>query len=567
MELKPTSLLRSPLAAWAPPLLLALCIWLWAVDVLNWDEWIIWINLLEKLQGGTLSLADLVAQQNEQRNLAARLFGLLLLPTFGLNRLAECALNIALAGGMFLLVRRLYAQTAQTTSPPAPTLAISLLCFSLLQWETFSVGINSSVLLPPLAMWAGTVLVSGRVLTWTRLTGAILVGVMPSFSFVNGLFYWLCLTPLIALRAGTWGQRLIKTSVFSLAGALAWVAYFHGYTRPPHHPTPFIAFTHPQNLGSYFLAYLGGALVGDKNLLPLAILAGCAALVLLWIYLRPLLLHMLHNDWRWSLVELDRLAPWLAVAAFTLLSALATSIGRSSFGLAQALESRYATFSTPFWLVLVSLNALRGHSLTEQERLWTRRILVGCLTLFLLSSVLSAIVLRNRAQKLAEAQAEIFRCTSPQKLEALFPDPAYVVIKLPILLKQRVAMFRDIKPLDAYNLSKQAFGNFEIQPTVGVSGRVCGYLATGEVPSRQPCLVLLALPERVAAVAKADSNGHFSLFFPDNALPTGDCTLRALALDKDGHTLHPLGSASEIHLTNTPCPPPTLRLEKYFHVR
>lgn len=560
-------LLRSPLAALAPPIFLALCIWLWAVDVLNWDEWIIWVNLLEKLQGGMLSLADLVAQQNEQRNLAARLFGLLLLPTFGLSRQPEYALNIALAGCIYLLVRRLYTQTAQALSAPAPALAISLLCFSLLQWETFSVGINSSVLLPPLAMWAGVVLVSGKALTWARLIAVTLIGVVPSFSFVNGLFYWLCLTPLIALRAGTLGQRLFKTCVFILAGVVVWGAYFHNYTRPPHHPDPFFAFTHPHTLSGYFLAYLGGALVGDKNLLSLAIIVGGAALVLLWIYLRPFLLHMLHRDWRWSLVELDHLAPWLAMAAFTLLSALATAIGRSAFGLAQALESRYATFSTPLWLVLVSLNALYEYRLTEQTRLWTRRILIACLAIFLLSSVLSAIVLRNRAQKLSEAQAEIFRCTSPQKLEALFPDPAYIIIKLPTLLKQRVAMFRDIKPLDAYTLSQMSLGSFEIQPMVGVSGRVCGYLATGKIPSHQLCLVLLALPERIVAVGKADSNGHFSLFFSDNALPTGGCTLRALALDNNGRTLHPLGFAGGIHLINTPCPPPALWLEKYFHVR
>lgn len=567
MGTKTLTLLRSPLAALVPPLFLALCVWLWAVDVLNWDEWMIWTNVVENLQRGSLSLADLVAQQNEQRNLAARLSGLLLLPMFGLNRIAECVLNIALAGGMLLLVRRLYIQTAPPNSDPPPILAFSLLCFSLLQWETFSVGVNSAVLLPPLAMWAGAVLLSHGVLTWGRLIATILVGIIPSFSFVNGLFYWVCLAPLIALRSEGWG-RISKLCFFLLVASLVWATYFHGYTRPPHHPSPFLAFTHPFALGGYSLAYLGGALVGDKNLLPFGVFAGCAALGLLWLCLHPIREHWRHKDLPKFGATLRWLAPWLAVATFSLLSAMATAIGRSGFGLGHALESRYATFSTPLWLVLVALFALCGPTLTKRAKRWGQHTFLACLSIFLLSSVLSTIVLHNRAPKLAEARAEIFRCTETEKLKAVFPDPAYIVLKLPAFLKLRVAMYRDIKPLAAYALQqKQTIGDFEIQPSLGVSDRVKGYLITGQIPADTSRFVLLALPDAVAAVTKTDSHGHFKFFLPDAALPTGVCMLRALALDEDGQTLRPIGTVAGLSLINTPSPPPTLQLEKYFHVR
>lgn len=567
LETKTLALLRSPLAALAPPLVLVFCVWLWAIDVLNWDEWMIWTNVVESLQRGGLSLTDLVVQQNEQRNLAARLSGLLLLPVFGLNRIAECVLNIALAGGILLLVRRLYSQTALPSSAPPPMLAFSLLCFSLLQWETFSVGINSSVLLPPLAMWAGAVLLNHGTLTWGRLMATILVGIIPSFSFVNGLFYWVCLTPLVALRAEGWG-RIPKLGFFLLVASLVWTTYFHGYTRPPHHPSPFLAFTHPLALGGYFLAYLGGALVGDKNLLPLGILAGCASLGLLWLCLNPIFEHWRRRDLQKVDTTLRWLAPWLAVATFSLLSAMATAVGRSGFGLGHALESRYATFSTPLWLVLVALFALYGHMLPEHAKRWGRPTFWVCSAVFLLSSVLSAVVLHNRAPKLAEARAEIFRCTETEKLKAVFPDPAYIVLKLPVFLKLRLAMYRDIKPLEAYTLKDNSFiGHFEIQPGLGVSGRVKGYLAMGQIPTDASGLVLLALPDTVAAVAKTDSQGRFNFFLPDAALPAGVCMLRALALDEDGQTLRPIGSVAGLPLINSPSAPPALQLEKYFHVR
>jgi len=561
--LKLNPLFRSPVAALAPPLVLTLCVWLWAVDVLNWDEWLIWAGVLQKLQAGALTLADLAAQQNEQRNLAARLFGLLLLPAFGLNRLAECALNILLAGCSFLLVRRLYAKTAQPDSAPAPLLAFSLLSFSLLQWETFSVGINSSVVLPPLGMWTGAVLAtphkSGKPFTWTRLTLMIMVGLIPSYSFVNGLFYWICLAPLVALNAEGKGRKLAMTALFALAGALVWASYFHGYTSPPHHPSPLLALIRPLMLGGYLLAYLGGALTGDKNLLPLAILAGCAALGLLLLFLRT----ELRQGWQGAREK----APWLAVAAFSLLSALATAAGRSGFGMGQALESRYATFSTPLWLVLVSLYCLRGQSLGLRTELLVRRTLASCLALFLLSSALSAIVLHNRAPRLAEARAELLRCTNPEKLEAVFPDPAYVIRALPLFLRQRAAMYRSIRPLTDYVQAQTPGGGFELRPAMGVSGRVCGYLFSGQRVDGQAGLVLLALPERIAAVARADAGGSFALFVPDNALPAGGCTLRALALGADGRTLNPLEPEDGTLLVNTPCPPPALNVEKYFYVR
>jgi hypothetical protein len=536
------------------------------VDVLNWDEWTIWVDVLEKLQSRSFSLADLVVQQNEQRNLAARLFGLLLFPAFRLNRLVECALNIALAGGIFLLVRRQYCKSARPNSNPAPLLGMSLLCFSLLQWETFSVGINSSVLLPPLGIWAGAALAAGSALSWTRLGLLVLVGIVPSFSFVNGLFYWLCLTPLVALRAEGRTRKLAMTGAFLLAGALVWAAYFHGYARPPQHPSPFLAFMHPLMLGGYFLAYLGGALVGDKNLLPLAIFAGCAAVWLLWAHLRPSWLELRRHGWRHSREEIVRLAPWLTIIGFSLLSALATAVGRSGFGLGQALESRYATFSTPLWLTVVCLHGLRCGLLSPGTLVWTRRVLAACLALFLISNVLSAVVLHNRAAKLSAARAEIFRCTDPQKLEAVFPDPAYVMLKLPLFLRSRAAMYRGIKPLSDYAIGAPVMGNFTVTNALDASNRLCGLRFAGQSQGGSG-LVFLALPERIIAVAQANEDGTFELFVPYNALPEGACLLRAFALATDKRTLRPLGSLIGLPFFNPLCPPPVMHLEKYFYVR
>lgn len=544
-------ILTSPAAAAAPPLLLALCLGLWAADVPDWDEWIIWTETLGKLQAGAFGLADLLAQQNEQRNLAARLFGLLLYPVFHLNRLAECILNIALAGLSFLLAARLYRHTRNGESQDAPLAVFSLFTFSLLQWESFSVGVNSSVLLPSVGMWAGACLLARPGLGWGRVALLTLTGILPSFSFVNGLFFWPCLAPVVFLRA-TGSQRTAKTMIFLLAGAGMWAAYFYGYTPPPHHPATKAALARPDLLAGYLLAYLGGAVTGDRNLLFLAIAAGAALLGMLGLCLRA----------AWRMGELSRIAPWLPVAAFSLLSALATAVGRSGFGLGQALESRYATYSSPLWIVVAALLGLLQAVIGTKWNLYARRTLAGCLALFLLSSILAAIVLRNHGRKLETARAELFRCTAPQKLLPMFPDPVYVMRALPIYLDSRAAFFRHVPLRTDCVIAPDPAGSFSLRPSMDATGRQCGYLVSGAASAGR--LVLLSLPEGFAAAGQAETDGSFALFVPDSALPAGDCLLTAFSLEPGG-VLRPLLPLAGISISNSPCPAPALTIEKHFH--
>lgn len=533
-------LLTSPAIAALPLIALALCIGLWASDVFDWDEWIIWTEALRKLQTGTFGLADLMSQQNEQRNLAARLFGLLLFPAFRLNRLAECALNVGLAGLGLFFAARLYRLTRDEASDETPLVVFSLFAFSLMQWESFSVGINSSVLLPVLGMWCGAWLLASPGLGWGRLGLTALAGVLPSFSFVNGLFFWPCFAPVVFLRAER-RLRLAETLAFLAAGAAMWLAYFHGYTTPPHHPATGAALARPDRLAGYALAYLGGAVTGDRNLLPLAMLAGLSVLVLL-------------GRAAWDATRhgrLVRLAPWLAVAAFSLLSALATAVGRSGFGLGQALESRYATFSSPLWMATFALLGLTDASWTDR-RGWTRRVLATCLGLLLVSNLLSAIVLRNHTRRLDEARAELFRLTDPRRLDPMFPDPAYVMRALPVFLDSRAAMFRNIPLRKDCTVASGIAGAFALRPFQGAPGRLCGALFTGSATPGG--VVLVALPEGFAAAGRADASGGFSLFVPNSALPGDEFRVAMFALE--GRTLRPLSPEDGVLMDNARCPEP-----------
>lgn len=580
--------LRSRAAFFAPPLLLAACLLLWAVDVLNWDEWLIWVTVLQKLRAGSLGLSDIILQNNEQRSAIVRLMGLGFFPLFRLARWPELATTALMAGVSVLLAGRLFRLTSLdgtfptrtgptefppvgigTTAPspvqsaPQPLLIFSLLGFSLLQWETFSVGINTSVIVPVLGLWAGVCLVWGcRRLSLARLTGLFLVGLLPAFSFANALFYWPCIAPLVALRAGSRHRARALTVLWLASGALVWTGYFHGYVKPEHHPSILLALLSPHLLAGYFTTYLGGALVGDRNLLPLALFSGAFALIALAALTRV--------AWRTGAEARATLPPWLCVASFTLLTATATAAARCGFGLGQAQESRYATFSTPLWMALAALAFLHWQKLSPTARRWLGRGFVMCAGFFALSTVLAAVVLYHRAPRLERARLELFRLTEPANLRVVFPDPAFVIANMPLFIELRAGIYRDVLPLADYRPGARAEGAFQVISWTEVSGRVPGFLLLGEALGRAGTKVLVLAgesgAERIVGLGQTDETGHFELFLPENALPKGPQQLFAAVIDADGRTLHSLGPEDNTAVQNAGRAVARFELDHHFFI-
>lgn len=552
---------RSKAALLGPPLALALGLWLWTVNVFNWDEWIIWYNGLERLRDGSFGLLDLVRQQNEHRNLAARLVGVLFYPFFHLDRNPEYVMLFGMAGVCFLLAARLYRRTAgpDAVSDRRPLLAFSALTFSFLQWETFSFGINASVLMPVFALWMGAALLwlTPR-LSPVRLFGLAGVGIIGSFSFANGLFLWPCLAPLVALRAGSRQRAYRLTGLWLAIGLATWSLYFTGYIKPPHHPGPIVSLESPLTCLGYFLAYLAGAIVGDRTLLPVAMLAGAFALVLLY--------QLVRAGWKEGGQTRENLWPWLAVAGFTLLSAMATAAGRSRISLGQALESRYATFTTPFWLALAALYYLHGHRLPARLRPWFKRGVALCMTLFLMSSVLAAIVLHNRKARLEASRQELYSLAQPQRLRTISPDPAFIVTTMPVFLEQRAGFYSGLPRDTAFREGTPCPGTASLQPADLLDRRVHGFLLTGTAPGQAAQRLVVRLGSRVVGLGKVDPDGTWQLFLPENALPKGSVSPTVAILDRDGTTLHPLTPPPGLHGDNPGRSTTDFRLEHHFFV-
>jgi hypothetical protein len=338
------------LLALAPPLCLAGLVATHGVDVPFWDQWE-FVGLLDRAHQGFPTLADLAVQHNEHRPFFPRLLMLALALPSGWNIRLELGLNLVLAALLFAVWVRLAAATARRAGlEPCPWLvpALSLAVFSLAQSENWTWGWQIQIFLNVLAVVLGFALLGGPPLAPARLAAAIACGVVASFSFSNGLLYWpIGLAVLAATAPGQRPEGLRRATALVLwtaAGALVFLGYFHGYQKPAAHPLLSLALREPGDLIAYIALYLGTPLLNFRAAWALGL--GLAGIALFALGLARLVAAR-------DTTRAAALLPLVGLASYSLASAAVTGIGRLGLGATQAMSSRYVTIALPFWLALL----------------------------------------------------------------------------------------------------------------------------------------------------------------------------------------------------------------------
>ena len=517
-------------------------------DLLVWDEWVVWSELLARIDDAGLRFPDLLAQHNEQRMLPPRLVGLAFMPFFQLNRFAEYFFNAALAACTCLALCSLYVRTLAPRRDiwRFGVSALALFCFSLTQWETFLVGLNINISCTTLGMVLGAWLVSREPLGRLRMAALLVAGFLASFDMINGLLYWPALLPAIAL-AGKPGRKW-RMALWLAAGTACWVGYFYGFIPSGHHPNIFQTLAQPLRLLAFFFTTLGAACVSDPDLWILPLLLGLSACLLL---LRNLL-----TLWRHDKDALRVLLPWLCLLVFALLSAAAISVGRSlirDMGYAQ--QSRYVTLCIPFWAALLALDA--SAAAVSAGASWLRRARAVFWGLILTCIVVTNIGLFFHLQEKGHFQdamhRELFRLQDEALLLRLFPDPVYLAAHLPLFLKYRLSPYNRIGELASYSRlpvpPKDLRAEFHATPEDRGFGGLPGFRLQGTaflVQARQPAKMLFLLRgEQIVYAGAVEADGAFALFMPVTQLASGLHTLEAWALLPDGK-LVPVGGKFQL---------------------
>ena len=527
------------LACLVPLVFLCACIALFGVDVLFWDEWMIWGTVLQDLKDGAVSFSTLMAQQNEQRNLAARVFGLALMPLFHLNRFAEYGVMVLLAVATFWGLLTMWRHTARELNILKGRwlpLGMALLVFSTLQWQLFAFGVNTSISLTVLCLVVGVALLQvGRLEPWRVLLLAA-VGWIGSFNFANGLFYWICLLPLFFTAREYRRVKMTALAFFVAAGLAAWLVYFHGYVKPPHHPSLSFALSKPLSFIGYFFVYLGGPLIADQNLLLVALCMGGGACCFM--------AFLLVRYWKESRQLLPHMLPWLVLVVFALMSDGATAVGRAGFGMHQALQSRYVTFANLFWCTLLVSWVVYGATFPRDRLLvWLKRFMTAAFGVFVLGSILCVVVFFHRQERLEKGRQALFSLTQDKDIEGIFPDPHYLRKIAPLFFDARQSVYREVGRLSDYHpvpLAAGAAGQVEELEVIKPGGALpSGLLLRGRavdprVSGAPAQLVCIVSGGKIVFAAKPDQDGFFNLLLPSDYFATRDPILMPLAVLSDG---------------------------------
>lgn len=365
---------------------LLLLIHKYGVDVPFVEQWHT-ASLFQKLSQGSLTFADLYAQQNEYRQLFPHLLILAVGKLTNWNIKHELYIIFLFACLISFGIYRLGALTLDGLSRWQRLGAFfisNLLIFSPIQGENWVYGIQIVYLMPLACIVLGMVVAYSGASVRAKFMICAALSLVSVFSAVHGILSWVVLLPPLVWSARQVGskEKSWLIAAWSLCAALCVAAYFTGYQTPAGGPNPFDTFRHPISATLYFFSFLGSPLWAG-SLWPL-VFVGCllttahvAACLFLW--------RRGHDE---ALVT--RLLGWLMLGAFSLLTGALAAIGRSGYGLEQSMSARYMAFSLYLSVAVAHAAPIVLAKLKEQPAGRRGHLALSSLAAIALASALAA---------------------------------------------------------------------------------------------------------------------------------------------------------------------------------
>ena len=268
------------------------------------------------------------------------------------NKLYELLANLLLAIGTFLVL--LSYTISNLHSIAVEKLVVASLCHLVTgvffnQFENWFMGIQLCVFLNVFSIVAGYGLLSQALASWRCFLGAVGFGVIATFSFSNGLLYWpIALLMLFLLAVAKRKRNGLKLLLWSLIGLIITWLYLYDFDFTRSSLAAETAYT--RACFSYVSYVLKSILAArwrySQCELPfgplLSAVVGAAGIATFGLLLWYLACH-------YQIAIVSIVYP-SALGCYAIGSALMTAMGRASFGLTQALSSRYIIFSSLLWI-------------------------------------------------------------------------------------------------------------------------------------------------------------------------------------------------------------------------
>lgn len=364
-----------------PAIFLAVLIPRYWVDLPQYDEWDS-VTFFEHLSQGSLTASLLFKQANEYRQFFPNLIVVALGWVTRWDIRYDMVVTFVIACLISVNAWRLAARTIQE-DPLKFSLLIflgNLIIFSPTQYENWLQGQQLVYCLPILCVTVCVLVTRSNLATPSKFLICAGLSTISMFSSANGVVCWVVVLPMLLFTEWRKSRRL------TLWLSLAWIAglglgvalYLHGYQKPWWTPSPLTALYHPWRALIYFLGFVGGPFGLEK--VRLSIVAG---VVLTTGFIWSLIYVVKHRADR-PLVE--RAIGWLVIAAYSVLTAMLTTVGRLGLPTGPSQVPRYLGFSAYLPLALVFLVHIVSADISRRRRDARNRI--HLLSLALLSAVI-----------------------------------------------------------------------------------------------------------------------------------------------------------------------------------
>jgi hypothetical protein len=391
----------------------ALYVYQFGVNVPWLDQWEV-VSLLQQWSSGTLHFSHLLEQHNEHRILFPNVLMLALGLLTSYNTVAEMYLIVCCLAAVSLMASTVFWRDAPDRNEACFFLFVPMLLLSFKQFENLLWGFQITFAFVALFAVASLFFLEvhrNRPGERAPLVMALVSAVIASFSSIHGLLVWPAglIFLLVSNQPGT--KRNLRMG-WTIAGVACWVAYFHGYSSPAHHPQLSYSFYHLPSAITFFLTLLGESLGWSLS-------AGLVVGIFLVICL----------GWSvWVLARTGRTSPfWISVVAFSFMTLASITVGRVGFGPDFAQASRYSTFSL---LAIAGLHALTTQALSRSPGMAGRFLCVTFRILLCIALPLGYYLGWQAGAEIHETRAELaqalrdYREAGADKLLALYPSTA-----------------------------------------------------------------------------------------------------------------------------------------------
>lgn len=403
-----------------PIAIVLLYIFLFGRTVLFMDEWIM-VPTIDQFLNGNIPWQDFFTPQNEHLMFFPKLAIVGIALMTGFNTVAEMYFSwlilIIISILIFTMCVRYFGWSVDTLVSFIP---IAWLLWSLRQFENFLFGFQINYFLCVLGFVISVVLIDRSKDFDLSFLGALGGAVITSFTILNGLLVW----PIGIIQIILQGKGKKMLLAWGLCTVSINSIYFLNWKGSGNMPSLSFFTNDPATVMKYFLAFLGSP-ISSGSWADIIILYS----ILVGIFVLVSTIAGIALTVKYHLVKEN--SPWLVLLLFSFGTALMTTIGRSGLGIAQALSSRYVTFTIPgiigLYFLYVTLYRNKDSILFHSG--W---MLKGITCIILFGVFLGMIEGMAMGMKIASDHDKMtctllnYRSASDHALSALYPDPYFI---------------------------------------------------------------------------------------------------------------------------------------------